>query len=110
MEVKIPSSLRNIYKELLTDINEFKSPKHGHLLKWVNQGVFLLNSALTVQDGKAGSHLKAGWQNFTDVVLQYINNKYESNIDIGHDTDDYLSKIISNTTDELDINFIKIMI
>jgi len=69
--IRIPSSLRNIYKELSTDVN-FKVPRHGHLLKWVEQGVFLLNASLTVQDGKAGSHLNAGWQQFTDAVLKYI--------------------------------------
>jgi len=73
--IRIPSSLRNIYKELSTDIKKFKVPHHGHLSKWVEQGVFLLNAALTVQEGKAGSHLSAGWQNMTDAVIKHINEK-----------------------------------
>jgi len=71
--VRIPSSLINIYKELSTDIENFKIPKHGNLIKWVEQGVFLLNSSLTVAEGNPGSHLKSGWQKFTTAVLKYIN-------------------------------------
>jgi|SaaInlStandDraft_1057018.scaffolds.fasta_scaffold01301_19 uracil-DNA glycosylase len=70
---KIPSSLRNIYKELSNDIPDFKMPKHGHLISWVNQGVFLLNSSLTVREKKPGSHIKLGWQKLTDMVIKYIN-------------------------------------
>ena len=47
----------------------------GH---WVDQGVFLLNSSLTVENGKAGSHLKIGWQEFTDFILTYINDNCEN--------------------------------
>ena len=76
--IKVPSSLKNIYKELLVDIKGFVIPNHGHLSKWAEQGVFLLNSALTVQHGNAGSHLKLGWQEFTDFVLKYINENYKN--------------------------------
>ena len=76
--IKIPSSLRNIYKELCSDIKDFIIPKHGHLGHWVDQGVFLLNSSLTVENGKAGSHLKIGWQEFTDFILTYINDNCEN--------------------------------
>jgi uracil-DNA glycosylase len=69
--IKIPSSLRNIYKELSTDV-KFKVPRHGHLAKWVEQGVFLLNAGLTVKAGDASSHLDIGWQQFTITVLKYI--------------------------------------
>jgi uracil-DNA glycosylase len=69
----VPSSLQNIYKELSTDIKGFVIPKHGHLGKWAEQGVFLINSASTVQHGNAWSHLNSGWQEFTDSVLKYIN-------------------------------------
>jgi len=75
--VKIPSSLRNIYKELSNDIDNFSIPKDGHLGKWSEQGVFLLNASLTVEKGKAGGHLNLGWQQFTDYVLKYINNNYK---------------------------------
>lgn len=71
--VQVPSSLRNIYKELSNDIANFTVPKHGHLSKWAEQGVFLLNASLTVENGKAGGHLNLGWQEFTDFVLKYIN-------------------------------------
>ena len=80
--IKIPSSLRNIYKELSTDSDldvKFKVPHHGHLSKWVEQGVFLLNASLTVQAGKAGSHLNKGWQDFTTAVLKYI-DKHCNNV------------------------------
>ena len=69
---KIPPSLRNIYKELHTDVG-FTIPNHGDLTKWVEQGVFLLNTSLTVQEGKSNSHSKFGWQTFTDNVIEYIN-------------------------------------
>lgn len=69
-----PPSLKNIYKNLEADekIN-FTKPKHGDLTKWAQQGVFLLNASLTVEDSKANSHAKCGWQKFTDEVIQVIN-------------------------------------
>lgn len=54
--VKIPPSLRNMYKELSTDIDGFVAPKHGYLQSWAEQGVLLLNAVLTVQHKKANSH------------------------------------------------------
>ena len=71
--VKIPPSLRNIYKELHQDISEFTIPEHGYLQKWADQGVLLLNTVLTVEEGKAHSHAKCGWEQFTDAVLREIN-------------------------------------
>ena len=76
--IKIPSSLKNIYKELSNDIQGFVIPNHGHLEKWVRKGVFLLNSSLTVIEGTPGCHMKQGWQEFTDNVLHYINNHCEN--------------------------------
>lgn len=70
--VKVPPSLVNIYKELAADIPHFNIPNHGHLGSWAHQGVLLLNSVLTVEQGKAQSHHKLGWQQFTDVVIQRI--------------------------------------
>jgi len=75
---KIPSSLRNIYKELASDVEGFESPDNGHLGKWAEQGVFLLNASLTVRDGKASSHMKIGWQDFTDSVLKYLDKNCNS--------------------------------
>lgn len=69
--VRVPPSLRNIYKELARDIN-FEIPPHGDLSSWATQGVFLLNAMLTVEHKKAGSHKKIGWQQFTDAVIQVL--------------------------------------
>jgi uracil-DNA glycosylase len=69
--VRVPPSLRNIYKELARDIN-FEIPPHGDLSSWATQGAFLLNAMLTVEHKKAGSHKKIGWQQFTDAVIQVL--------------------------------------
>ncbi|WP_392561155.1 uracil-DNA glycosylase [Orbus sturtevantii] len=68
-----PPSLKNMYKELATDIVGFEIPKHGYLASWAKQGVLLLNNVLTVQDGLAHSHAKIGWEKFTDHVIDVIN-------------------------------------
>src|SRR5579872_1245042 len=59
--IAIPPSLRNIYKELSTDIPGFITPSHGNLTEWAEQGVLLLNASLTVRAGMPGSHQKKGW-------------------------------------------------
>lgn len=69
--IKIPPSLRNIYKELSTDLNIPPAP-HGDLTHWAKQGVFLLNAVLTVEHKKSRSHQKKGWETFTDAVIQAI--------------------------------------
>jgi uracil-DNA glycosylase len=69
--VKIPPSLRNIYKELQEDVG-CTIPTHGNLSHWANQGVFLLNAILTVAQNKPSSHRDIGWQQFTDRVIQKI--------------------------------------
>lgn len=71
--VKIPPSLKNIYKELASDIDGFEIPNHGYLQHWAEQGVLLLNTVLTVEQGKAHSHAKLGWETFTDRVMETIN-------------------------------------
>ena len=71
--VKIPPSLRNMYKELSTDIPGFEIPTHGNLNAWAEQGVLLLNTVLTVEAGQAHSHAKWGWEPFTDKVVDVIN-------------------------------------
>lgn len=75
--VKIPPSLVNIYKELAQDIDGFNIPEHGHLNKWAEQGVLMLNTVLSVEQGKAHSHAKAGWETFTDNVLKLLNQRDE---------------------------------
>jgi uracil-DNA glycosylase len=70
--VRPPPSLVNIYKELMSDLTIAK-PSHGNLLSWGQQGVLLLNSVLTVEDGKPGSHQKQGWEIFTDKIIYELN-------------------------------------
>lgn len=72
--IKLPPSLHNIYKELKSDIPGFIIPKHGCLLSWAQKGVFLLNSILTVEQGKSGSHANIGWEQFTDTVIHMISD------------------------------------
>ncbi|AAO26905.1 uracil-DNA glycosylase [Buchnera aphidicola str. Bp (Baizongia pistaciae)] len=69
----IPSSLKNIQKEIISDLGQNRSFSHGCLTKWALQGVFLLNSVLTVEAGKPGSHYKLGWERFTNKVISIIN-------------------------------------
>lgn len=72
--VKIPPSLMNIYKELKTDLG-LTIPNNGHLKKWADQGVLLLNTVLTVRGGIAFSHRGKGWEEFTDAVIKAINEE-----------------------------------
>ena len=74
--IKIPPSLRNIYKEYVTDL-EFDSPEHGDLSAWAKQGVLLLNTVLTVREGEANSHRKQGWERFTDAVIQTLSDRQQ---------------------------------
>ena len=75
--VKIPPSLMNMYKELAHDIDGFEIPQHGYLASWAQQGVLLLNTVLTVEQGKAHSHAKAGWERFTDHIISTINEQHD---------------------------------
>jgi uracil-DNA glycosylase len=75
--VPIPPSLVNIFKELQDD-QGVKIPPHGHLEHWAESGVLLLNSVLTVEKGKAGSHHGRGWEEFTDKVIEILNEKKEN--------------------------------
>lgn len=70
--VRIPPSLKNVYKELETDLG-MPQPNHGHLESWARQGVLLLNSVLTVERGLAASHRDRGWEHFTDAVIGHVN-------------------------------------
>lgn len=74
--VKTPPSLVNIYKELQTDVG-CQPVNHGYLTHWAQQGVLLLNSVLTVEQSKAGSHQKKGWEQFTDKVIHIINEELD---------------------------------
>ncbi|WP_278401530.1 uracil-DNA glycosylase [Stutzerimonas kunmingensis] len=69
-----PPSLQNIFKELKRDLN-LDIPRHGYLQHWAEQGVLLLNTSLTVEQGVAGSHAKAGWQLFTDRIIEVVSER-----------------------------------
>lgn len=72
--VKIPPSLKNIFKELSTDIPWFVIPQSWNLSSWAKQGVFLLNATLTVKKDTPNAHKDIGWQQFTDVVIKKISD------------------------------------
>ena len=74
--VDVPPSLKNIYKEMKTDLG-IDQPNHGFLEAWANQGVLLLNATLSVEAGRAGSHQKKGWEQFTDAIIEKLNRERE---------------------------------
>ena len=74
--VKQPPSLKNIFKEIASDLN-LPLPETGNLSPWTKQGVLLLNATLSVRVKQAGSHQKKGWEEFTDSVIQNISQKKE---------------------------------
>lgn len=74
--IKTPPSLKNIYKELISDLN-LNLPSQGDLTNWAKQGVLLLNATLTVRKSTPGSHQKQGWEEFTDSIIKTISNKKE---------------------------------
>ncbi len=73
--VRVPPSLQNIYKEIHDDLGITEPTNVGDLTKWANEGVLLLNSILTVEKDKAGSHSTLGWEFFTDSVIKKLNEK-----------------------------------
>ena len=73
--VKIPASLKNIFKELEDENIGFKIPEDGCLEPWAKQGVFLINTVLTVEEGKPNSHKNIGWQTFTTNLIKYLNSE-----------------------------------
>lgn len=95
--IKIPPSLKNIYKELSTDIAGFTVPNHGNLVIWAQQGVLLLNTSLTVVKDKANSHAKIGWQNFTNKIIELVSNQKQNVVFIlwgnhAHQMEQYIDK------------------
>jgi uracil-DNA glycosylase len=75
--IKLPPSLKNIFKEINIEFPNFKHPTHGDLSQWADQGVLLLNTILSVEKSKAGSHQNKGWEKFTDKVIQVLSHKRE---------------------------------
>jgi uracil-DNA glycosylase len=74
--VPIPPSLQNIYRELHEELG-ISIPNHGHLTRWADQGVLLLNSVLSVECARAASHQGKGWETFTDRVIEVLNRERE---------------------------------
>lgn len=74
--VEIPPSLRNIYKELASDLG-IAPARHGCLQSWAAQGVLLLNAVLSVEAGRAASHQGRGWEQFTDRIIALLNERRE---------------------------------
>lgn len=75
--VKIPPSLRNIYKELSSDLN-IQTPDTGYLESWAKQGVLMINAVFTVEQAKPDSHKKQGWENFTDQIIKTVAEKHNN--------------------------------
>lgn len=69
--VRLPPSLQNIFKELISDVG-MVTPDHGSLEAWAEQGVLLLNAILTVQEGRPLAHQKRGWEQFTDAAIRAL--------------------------------------
>ncbi len=72
-----PPSLQNIFKEMSSDLGT-PPPGHGNLETWAKQGVLMLNSILTVEQGKAGAHAGKGWERFTDAAIDQLNSAREN--------------------------------
>lgn len=70
----IPPSLKNIFKEIKSDLDTDHNFSDGCLVPWAQQGVLLLNTILTVRDGESNSHRNFGWQTFTDKIISVLNN------------------------------------
>ena len=77
LKTPIPPSLKNIYKELYTDLGIEKNMLDGNLLPWVKEGVMLLNTGLTVEKDKPNSHKNLKWNVFTDAVIEKLNGREE---------------------------------
>lgn len=77
-QIKIPPSLKNIYKELALEYEMYNIQQTGNLSRWAEQGVLLLNSILTVEEKKPGSHQNKGWETFTDHIISYLNEEKEN--------------------------------
>lgn len=76
--VKLPPSLQNIFKEIKTDIGIDQPVNAGDLTHWAQQGILLLNAALTVREGEPMSHAKIGWATFTDAVIRTMSDRKEN--------------------------------
>lgn len=78
--IKQPPSLKNIFKEIENELSIKMSSKNGDLSPWVNQGVMLLNSVLTVEKSLPGSHRNRGWETFTDKIISIISENFSEKV------------------------------
>jgi len=78
-EIKNPPSMKNILKEIKDDLKRDSACMDGNLIPWAKEGVFLLNTILTVEESKAKSHHKLGWEHFTDEIIKKI-SQYNKNV------------------------------
>jgi uracil-DNA glycosylase len=78
--IKLPPSLKNIFKEIEQEFQISMSKKNGNLIPWVDQGVMLLNSILSVEKSKPGSHQNRGWETFTNEIISEISKKYSDKV------------------------------
>ena len=97
---KLPKSLINIYKELYDDL--LVTRLTGELTEWASQGVFLINTVLTVEEGKANSHRNKGWEIFTSKVIEELNNDDSPKVFVlwGNQAYEY-EKMISNVNHKI---------
>jgi uracil-DNA glycosylase len=77
-DVKLPPSLKNIFKEIESDLGKTLSHRSGDLTRWAEQGVLLLNATLTVRAHTASSHQKRGWERFTDAAVRTLSDQREA--------------------------------
>ncbi len=77
--VRVPPSLDNVFREIERDLG-IPRPAHGCLIAWAERGVLLLNSALTVEEGRAGAHQGKGWEGFTDAAIAALNEEREGRV------------------------------
>ncbi len=96
----IPPSLKNIFKEIASDIGETKH-QNGDLTNWQRQGVFLLNNVLTVEAHQAGSHRQKGWEIFTETVVKYLNDHCDHLVFILWGRDARAKKMLINSQKHL---------
>jgi len=97
-DMPIPPSLRNIYKEACYDLGWAAPPAHGCLEAWVRQGVFLLNTVLTVRAHEPGSHRGMGWEAFTDAVIRALDARQEPMVFILWGKDAQSKRALLDTT------------
>ena len=96
-DINTPPSLKNIYKEIQSDIGCY-IPNHGNLTKWADQGVLMLNAVLTVEAGKPNSHKGKGWEEFTGKVIEIQENRCLVEVtDTGNGNFTIDDKVVVNT-------------